>query len=112
MIERLQNGTQSAVAAMTQGHSQAEATVDHAKRAGEALDAIAHGVNTITSLNESMANAAETHHQLADQVQGKVEKIKELAEHSAEHSRQGTAATEEVSRRSNELISKIEMLRL
>ena len=109
MIERLQNGTQSAVSAMTQGHTQAEATVDHAKRAGEALDAIANGVVTITDLNESMASAAQSQNGLADQVQQRVEKIQTLAEHSATQSRRGTAATDELSRRSNDLISKIGM---
>ena len=107
MIERLQNGTQSAVAAMTQGHSKAQATVDHAQRAGEALDAIEQGVVTITDLNESMASAAETQHGLANQVQGQVDSIKDLAEHSSERSRQGIVATEEVSRLSNDLLTKI-----
>ena len=109
MIERLQNGTQSAVSAMTQGHSQAEATVDHAKRAGEALDAIANGVVTITDLNESMASAAQSQNGLADEVQQRVEKIQSLAEQSAQQSRRGAAATEEVSRRSSDLANKIGM---
>lgn len=109
MIERLQNGTESAVAAMTQGHSQAEATLDHAKRAVEALDAITHGVVTITDLNESMASAAQSQNGLADQVQQRVEKIKTLAEHSAKQSHRGAATTEELSRRSSDLISKIGM---
>lgn len=110
MIERLHNGTHSAVLAMTQGDSQAEATVGHAKRTGDALDAIAKGVITITGLNESMATTAATHRNLAEQVQGKVEQIKQLGEYSAKHSRHGAIATEEMSRRSNELSNKIEML--
>ena len=110
MIERLQNGTQSAVAAMTQGHSKAESTVEHAQRAGEALDAIARGVITITDLNETMASAAQTQHAMADKVQARVENIKTLVERGSQHSLQGMAATQEVSRLSGELINEVEIL--
>ena len=56
-----------------------------------------------------MASAAQSQNGLGDQVQQRVEKIQTLAEHSATQSRRGTAATDELSRRSNDLISKIGM---
>ena len=59
MITKLQNGTQQAAAAMTEGKSQAEQTVEDANKVKEALVKITDEVSIINDMNNQIASAAE-----------------------------------------------------
>ncbi len=94
MITKLQTGSRSAVQAMELGRTQAQASVEQAGKAGEALEAIASAVATIHDLNTQIASAAEEQTAVSEEISRNVVEINQMAEHTADGANQTATASE------------------
>jgi methyl-accepting chemotaxis protein len=104
MIAQLQNGAQSAVAAMDEGRASTERAVDRAAEAGNALRAITSAVSTIHSMNTQIASAAEEQGAVAEEINRNVVTINDVAGSTAQHASQTTDASQEIA----ELASRLQ----
>ncbi|GAB6043079.1 ammonium transporter [Endothiovibrio diazotrophicus] len=80
MLQRLRGGVHDAVSAMAGGRGQAHASVEAAGRAREALGAIVHSVSTISTLNATIAGAAEEQRTAVAGMSGNIAQVAALAE--------------------------------
>lgn len=80
MIERLQQGSKSAVTAMQAGRDQAEGTASLAESAGEALVRITRSVATINDASTQIASAAEQQSVVSNEVTRNVQVISDLSQ--------------------------------
>ena len=76
MIENLQSGTREAVDVMERGQRMTGETVDQANKAGEALQAIAAAVATITNMTTQVASAAEEQNAVAEEINSNIVNIR------------------------------------
>ncbi|CDF82888.1 chemotaxis transducer [Pseudomonas knackmussii B13] len=90
MIDRLQATTAGSVSAMQRASEMAERTRGQANQAGQSLDAMAHLIGTINSMNAQIASAAEEQTAVAEeinrsvhQIAGAVDQVADDAMHSA-----------------------------
>jgi len=88
IIEKLQKGASDAVAMMTKGRVQANASVEQAARAGAALAEITASVDNITDMNRHIADAAAQQEQVAEEINRNIANITQVAEQTAEGTRQ------------------------
>lgn len=107
MIERLQSGANEAVTAMEQGRSKAEATVDQAQKAGEALNAITEVVYNIKAMNTQIASAAEEQSSTAEEINRNIVNISEVADETASGAQQTANASDELARLAVDLQEKV-----
>jgi len=77
MIERLQQGTKDAVNVMTQSKEEASVSVEQVAKAGRSLDAIAQSVSSITSMNTVIADEAEKHREVSNEIKDRLSNINE-----------------------------------
>jgi methyl-accepting chemotaxis protein len=103
MIERLQAGAKSAVAAMEEGVGKATSTVTRAEEAGEVLNNITKAVAQIADMNTQIATAAEEQSSVAEEINRNVVTINEIAIETANGAQQNSASSDELSRLSAEL---------
>ncbi len=94
MIEKLQQGAQSAVKAMSEGLSQTEKTVQQAGQAGTTLEEITSAVDQVTMMNDQIASAAEEQSAVAEEINRNVVNVRDVAVNTAENATQ-TASTSE-----------------
>ena len=95
IIERLQQGTTAAVAAMQRSQMQAEGSVDNALQAAEALSGINLQVEAISGMSLQIATAVEEQSAVGEDIQRNLDGIREAGQstvaasgrsrHSAEH---------------------------
>ncbi|HEY9149187.1 MAG TPA: methyl-accepting chemotaxis protein [Gammaproteobacteria bacterium] len=104
MIAQLQNGAQSAVAAMEEGQASTERAVDRAGQAGNALREITGAVSTIHSMNTQIASAAEEQGAVAEEINRNVVAINDVTGSTAQHASQTADASEEIA----ELASRLQ----
>lgn len=83
MIEKLQEGSKSAVAAMEQSQQKTSKVVDEANRAGEALNTITGAVSRIAEMNTQIATAAEEQSAVSEDINKNVVSISTLAQQAA-----------------------------
>ncbi|GAB4288392.1 MAG: methyl-accepting chemotaxis protein [Thiohalomonadaceae bacterium] len=93
IIETLQKGASDAVAMMTKGRVQANASVEQAARAGAALEEITASVDNITAMNRHIADAAAQQEQVAEEINRNIANITQVAEQTAEGTRQLAASS-------------------
>ncbi|MEW6646603.1 MAG: methyl-accepting chemotaxis protein [Pseudomonadota bacterium] len=93
IIEKLQKGASDAVAMMTKGRVQANASVEQAARAGAALAEITASVDNITDMNRHIADAAVQQEQVAEEINRNIANITQVAEQTAEGTRQLAASS-------------------
>ncbi len=103
VIERLQAGARDAVAVMEDGRQQARVSVEHAARAGEALDAITGAVNAITTMNNQIAEAARQQGEVAEEINQNVVNISRVADTTAAGTDQLAQASQDLAHLSHDL---------
>ncbi len=97
MIESLQSGTKDAVNVMTQGKQQADQSVTQAENAGHSLDKIITSVNSISSMSQKIADAAQQHSQVSAEINHSVVNINEATNRTATDSVEVETATKQLS---------------
>lgn len=103
MIQNLQTSTKEAVSVMDKSQKQAEATVELASTAGQALDEIAMAVSKISDMNNQIAHAAEEQKTTGKEVASNVAAIQVVAETTADNSLQAQNNSSEVLKQAAEL---------
>jgi methyl-accepting chemotaxis protein len=98
IIARLQQGAGEAVKVMEGGSSKAQDTVDQAKRAADALAAIAGAVSTINDMNTQIASAAEEQSAVAEEINRNITTISHAADQTANGAEQTASASEDLAR--------------
>jgi len=89
MIDRLQTGTQQAVAAMSRSSEAGDASSSQANQAGASLDAISQLIATINGMNAQIASAAEEQTAVAEEINRSVHQIANAVENVAEETQHG-----------------------
>lgn len=112
MIERLQSGSSSAVAAMQQGKVQAEASMEAMHTTEESLKTITQSVKTINDLNFQIASAAEEQSAVTEEINRNIQRISSISEQSAQGASQTRTASEELARLAEQLQAKISQFKL
>ncbi len=98
MIGDVHQGTDKAVHAMQLSNERARTTLDLARAAGEALDAIASAISQISERNLVIASASEEQAQVAREVDRNLVNIRDLSLQSSAGANQTSAASQELAR--------------
>ena len=98
MISGIQQGTDQAVSSMQQSNTRARSTLDIAKSAGTALEAIASAFTLINERNLVIASASEQQAAVAREVDRNLMNIRDLAHQTSAGANQTSAASQELSR--------------
>jgi methyl-accepting chemotaxis protein len=112
MIEQLQAGTQSTVAVMTQGRTQAAESVDQANETGRALEAITLAINVINDMNIQIASASEQQSCVAESINKNVINVKHIAEENAVAANQTKASAGEIALLSEQLKELVDQFKI
>lgn len=96
MIARLQSGSSNAVKVMEEGRRQAELSVEQANRAGTSLETITQAVNSISRMNDEIADAIQRQTTSADTVNSRLGRIVQLADDSGKRTGQRSRLAEEL----------------
>jgi len=103
MIEKLQEGTKSAVSVMNNSRSHADSSVNQAAQAGSSLESITGAVANIRDMNTQIATAAEQQSAVADEINKNIINISAIVDKTAEGATQTSIASEELAKLSNQL---------
>jgi methyl-accepting chemotaxis protein len=102
-IEKLQGGSQQAVAAMEQSRQEMQSAVDLATQTGEALNAIADAVHKIDEMATQIAGASEEQGAVSEEINQNITRINEMSSQTAAGSEDTATASEDLSRMAAEL---------
>ena len=98
MIERLQQEAREAVTVMDQSQREANISVEKSRNAGQSLEKINSSMHGISMMNTQIASAAEEQSMVSQEMQKNIEEISNMAESSAQASKEGLAASSEVAK--------------
>ena len=96
MIGEVHQGTDKAVMAMQSSNERARTTLDVARSAGEALDAITRSISQISDRNLVIASASEEQAQVAREVDRNLVNIRDLSLQTSAGANQTSAASQEL----------------
>lgn len=96
MIDKLQQGSQNAVSAMTLSKNNATESVDHANKAGMALAMITSSVSNISDMSTQIASAAEEQAIVTEEINRNISTVNEIMARTADGANETTAASEEL----------------
>jgi methyl-accepting chemotaxis protein len=105
MIESLQNEANRAAAAAEQGRDRAKHTVAQARQAGQALDTIIEGIETINDMNAQIASASEEQSVVAEEIAERVVTIQGISEQTAAGSADTASASTRLNLLSDQLLN-------
>ena len=97
MIERLQQGTNNAVAAMERAKKNAHTGVEQAKEAENALESIMNAVSEIATKAGQIADSSEHQRTTAEEIHLRIHSIHEQSDKTAQDSEYSVKLTKEVS---------------
>ncbi|MET0094541.1 MAG: methyl-accepting chemotaxis protein, partial [Sedimenticola sp.] len=106
MIERLQGAARKAVASMEQGRERAQEGVLEVSQAGDSLRAITTSVESISEVNDLVANAAEEQNAVADDIRQNVTSISGIAAQTTSGAKETAQASEHLA----ELAAKLQSM--
>nr|VVV04686.1 Methyl-accepting chemotaxis protein McpQ [Aliivibrio wodanis] len=103
MIEKLQQGTKTAVSVMQQSQTYANDSVNNARVAGDALAAITNSVTQISDMNTQIATAAEEQGAVAEEINTNIVNINHAAETTASGAEETSRESENVANLASDL---------
>jgi len=112
MIERLQQGADSAVTVMDKGIETVRASVKQTTRTGESLETITGAVNTLADINTQIASAIEEQSIVAEDINQNVVSIDNLARQGDEASTDIAAANEQLRQLADSLSTLIRQFKI
>ena len=112
MIESLQNEANRAAAAAEQGRDRAKHTVAQAMQAGQALDTIIEGIETINDMNAQIASASEEQSVVAEEIAERVVTIQGISEQTAAGSADTANASTRLNLLSDQLLKIVDQFHL
>lgn len=105
IIESLQHEANRAAAAAEQGRDRAKHTVAQARQAGQALDTIIEGIETINDMNAQIASASEEQSVVAEEIAERVVTIQGISEQTAAGSADTASASTRLNLLSDQLLN-------
>lgn len=112
MIQRLQSGTQNAVARVESGHVMARSSVEQVNAMSRSLDAITEAVSRINLMNTQVASAAEEQSVVAEDVNRNILHITEVAEVTSENAERTSTAAQQLGGLASDLRQMIHRYRV
>ncbi|MDX5299985.1 MAG: methyl-accepting chemotaxis protein, partial [Gammaproteobacteria bacterium] len=112
LVGALQCGAEGAVDTFSRSRENTGQTVDAAKEAGLALDAISRAVGSIQQMNQQIAAAAEQQSSVAEEINRSVSNIRDVAEQSAAATEETSAASMDLARLGGELQTLVNRFKL
>ena len=112
MISALQEGSRSAVNAMSDSRAQSQSSVELSVDAVASIEAIRVSVSSIKDMNTQMATVAEEQSLVTKEVSSNILKIGDISKHSVEGVTQATMATEELAKLAIELQATVNKFKL
>lgn len=112
MIDRLQSGSNEAVAAMDKGRQQASASVESATNARDSLQEITSSVKVIKEMTQQIAAASEEQNAVTEEINKSVVSISEVASETSEGARNIAENSGELAKLSDELNGLINQFKL
>ncbi|MBD1387991.1 cache domain-containing protein [Neiella sp. HB171785] len=103
MIERLQQGSTDAIAAMTQSRDSGQQAVENATKAQTSLDEVAHAISLISAMNEQIASASEQQTSVSESINLSITRISDSAGETENHAAATTAMSDNLARLSERL---------
>ncbi|PTY37448.1 hypothetical protein BGP77_13165 [Saccharospirillum sp. MSK14-1] len=103
IIEAVEAGSERAVGAMSTSNESAGSTLQTGREAGDALNAIAALISSISNHNTASASAAEQQAQVAREVDRNLITVRDLATQTAAGAEQANASSQELARLAEEL---------
>ncbi|WP_432798458.1 methyl-accepting chemotaxis protein [Poriferisphaera sp. WC338] len=111
-IRDIQDDTQKAVEGMSDGTTRVQSGVDMAIKAGDTLDRIVSGAESVAEMIQSSATAAEAQSESSKQIATSVEDIKQVTEETAVNAEQAAAAAIQLSARAKGLQGLVAQFKL
>lgn len=112
MIERIQNGTREAVAAMLSGQSQTEGSVMRAQAAGNVLQQIKEALKEIKDINRLTSNAAVEQQHATDQINRSIHSISLISEANADSAKTMSESVQELSSIARTLSESVDQFKM
>jgi methyl-accepting chemotaxis protein len=112
MIDRLQQGTQGAVAAMRRSSEAGDGTSARANEAGASLDTIGQLIGTINSMNAQIASAAEEQTAVAEEINRSVHQIAVAVESVADETRHSATTSRNLTELNQRLAQLVGQFRI
>ena len=103
MIERLQQGANSAVIVMQSSYERAQETVEQATQAGSSLKSIMNAVATISEMNLQIAHAAKEQTEVAEDINKNIIEINDIADETTAGAQHVAQTSSELSQLANQL---------
>ncbi len=91
-IDRLQQRAKQAVSVMENGQKQAKISVEEADSAGESISRISERIDTISDMNNQIAEAAEEQTAVAEEINHNINNINQVSNQTAEGAKHMTEA--------------------
>ena len=112
MIEKLQQGADSAVTVMAKGIDTVEASVQQATQTGESLKSISDTVNHISDINTQIASAVEEQSVVAEDINKNVVLVDDLAQRGEDASNNIASANEQLNQLAEDLANKVSQFKI
>ena len=112
MIEKVQSGARRAVEVMEKSCEKAEAGRGQVADAGRVLEQITAAVATINDMNAMIASAAEEQSSVAEEINRNITNVSEIAEDTADASRQNVETSRELSSLAKHLHGLVQQFKL
>lgn len=107
MLDRLKTGASNAVSVMTEGHEQAQKSVNKANTAKETIQSITNTVNIIKDMNTQIATAAEEQSMVAIEMGRNITNVSSSAQDIATHSSDSLLSANEMAGLASQLMEGV-----
>ncbi|WP_374347597.1 methyl-accepting chemotaxis protein [Chitinimonas sp.] len=111
-ITELRDGTQQAVAVMSNSRDKAELGLKRAREAGSAIEHLAESARKIAQINEDIAESSSRQDEAVKGVTGSIREIQTVVSEAAQGARQTQIASEEVARLAVQLQVTVEQFKV
>jgi methyl-accepting chemotaxis protein len=112
MLDQLKTGAKGAVQAMDEGQGQAQSSVEQAKNASDAITEITRVVTEISEMNSLIATAAKEQHIVTEEMNRNVVNVNSESHLILQHSRETSAAAEQIGVLSSQMQQVVSRFRI
>ena len=112
IIDKLQQGSSDAVAAMAESQNKAKSTVEQAKLAGASLAQISESVEKINSMSSQIAQTSKEQNFVVDELTQNIVKISDMATNNAQGANEVNQASENIANVTSQLVTLVERFKV
>ncbi len=112
IIDQLQGGTSQAAEVMLQAQHLAQDSVTKAAEAGTSFDAVTSAVATISEMNSVIAQAAEQHCAVSEDINRSISNITQVADETSSRTQQAASASEQLAQLAEQLRAQVQRFKV